>query len=65
MAQPGASNGGGIDEGTSDCLTSLLLLDLGDLLLSFSTSLFSSIMKINNKDNGIIEKVLALNILRV
>ena len=53
MAQPGASNGGGIDEGTSDCLTSLLFLDLGNLLLSFSTSLFSSITKINNKDNGI------------
>ena len=53
MPQPEASNGGGIDEETSDCLTSLLLLDLGNPLLSFSTSLFSSIMKINNKDNGI------------
>ena len=45
MAQAGASNGGRIDEETSDCLTSLLLLGLGNLLLSFSTSLSSSIVR--------------------
>ena len=49
MAQDGASSGGGINDETSDCLTSLLFFDLGILLFSFVTSLSSSIMKIEQQ----------------